>query len=72
MDEQYGGEMMDENPVPRNLSARPEKFRPREIGLERRKELQAIARELADVVVARTRPHERCVLRAMVETLLPD
>jgi hypothetical protein len=69
MDEEYG-ERMAEVPMPKAMSARPEKFRPPEITLRRRRELMALAYEVAELALSRTQPHERCMLRAMVDTLV--
>lgn len=44
--------------------------RPTEIPYERRKQLLALAERIGEVVVAETQPHERCLLRTLVESLV--
>jgi hypothetical protein len=70
MDEEYGGEMMAAVNLPKALSALPERRRPPEVSFGRRRELLALANEIAELALSRTQPHERCMLRAMVDTLV--
>jgi hypothetical protein len=70
MDEHYRDEMTAEINLPKALSARPERRRPAEIGLGRRRELMHLANEIAELALSRTEPHERCMLRAMVDMLV--
>ena len=53
---------------PRATMAGPRR-RPRP-SKERRRELLALAVDLADLVEAKTQPHERCLLRGMVEAMV--
>lgn len=42
------------------------------ITFNRRKELQALAAFLAEHIDEKTKPHERCLLRKMVECIIDD
>jgi hypothetical protein len=63
----------DEGPGKMAEAAPRGHFRGRhQITSKRRRELAALAGHFATEVEAKTQPHERCLLRQMVENLLPD
>ena len=68
-DEEMGEGMGDTMAAPMSLR-RPRRMR--EISHGRRLELQRMANAIAADVLEKTKIHERCLLRRMVENLLPE